>query len=711
MIQFSRMLLSQPLDTHYDNESEWAKKRDGYALVDVSAEVVRRLYPSDPWSGWGGARLSHDRTHYILPDGRPLLKSSIRRVFGQMQSEHRFLAAYLNVPNGQVKNFLNACRACTGATNNELIAVVGSKAAEGGGTWHRLFAIWMSFVCPMAIIDFYDYAEREDVWIHRTSRGAVYCQWIPAGVTTEYLKEIGYTIVIDDVWTPETGSGLIGRENLVNVDYSWKGVRDSDGFVPFLHPTETRKFSARAKTRVQSGCNCMVCRACKDCVEEYDHYVLLREFCSRLGHRAPCLGISFTSDLVELAEKKAHLLTQGSLKIEPEGARFLSALSEELALKLGMNKVFATLDLPKFQAFQRYNWDVSVDQGVRYPWLEGKVVLFVGVPASVIGVTQIKRIQGLQSPSMCDAVFYSTLAAWKQQYVSNCVYVPIGPQVVLKEFPDWQSTLRKVGNFFEYVKPETQVVVPDRKVDPFQRWRGSVYPPISFFPYVDTSMLLGPLIQRGDWNTGGILWSFYPEEGYLRVGPFMEDKWRSSIWVKGGVWCPLVQCLHHQKFYGQMNAGFPYPWDMTAIEIECYENRNKFTHRYLRAHWKKKTFFNNTLLNSYVPGTGVPYVVFLRHQDEFELGPNSILLRKPMSHPAFSQGMVYEAWKKLRKNYYDMPQICRLVMTDTAMMGGVGDGISVEWQEELKEVERGLRELFEKEPNGQQDYGYDSGHF
>jgi hypothetical protein len=695
------MLLSQPLDTHYDKDDEWAKKRDGYVLVDVSAEAVRRMYPADPWSSWGGARLSHDRTHYILPDGRPLLKSSIRRVFGQMQSEHRFLAAYLNMPNGQVKNFLNACRACTNATNNELIAVVGSKAAEGGGVWHRLFAIWMSFVSPMTIIDFYDYAEREDVWIHRTSRGAVYCQWIPAGVTTEYLKEIGYTIVIDDVWTPETGSGLTGRENLVNVDYSWKGVKDDDGFVPFLHPTETRKFSAPVKNKVYSGCNCLVCRICKDCVEEYDHYVLLREFCSRLGHRAPCLGISFTSDLVELAEKKAHLLTQGQLKVEPEDARFLSALSEELALKLGMNKVFVTLDLPKFQSFQRYHWDVSTDQGVRYPWLEGKIVLFVGVPASVIGVTQIKRIQGLQSPSMCDAVFYSTLDAWKQQYVTNCVYVPIGPQLVLREFPDWQSTLRKVGNFFEYVKPETQVLVPDRKVEPYQKWRDSIYSPISFFPYVETSLLSCPIVHRGEWESGGILFSFYPEEGFLRCVPFLLERWRSSIWVKGNRWCPLSECVHREHFYGQLYAGVPYPWDMTSQEIERYEDKRQFPQRFLRALWKEKKVLTKKFLGAKVPGFSYTYQRLIQNQQEFDLGPENVLLRRAISHPAFSQGMIYETWRKMRNNYHAFSEFQRfIVMSETSVSK---NGLSVQWQQELSVLEQELTELFATQSDYQEE--------
>jgi len=518
----------------------------------------------------------------------------------------------------------------------------------------------------------------------------------------EYLKEHGYTIVIDDVWTPETGSGLLGRENLVNVDYSWKGVKDGDGFVPFLHSTETRKFSSSAKTKVQSGCNCLVCRVCRSCVDEYDHYVLLREFCSRLGHRAPCLGISFTSDLVELAEKKAHLLTQGSLKVEPEDARFLSALSEELALKLGMNKVFVTLDLPKFQSFQRYHWDVSVDQGVRYPWLEGKIVLFVGVPASVIGVTQIKRIQGLQSPSMCDAVFYSTLDAWKQQYVTNCVYVPIGPQLVLREFPDWQSTLRKVGNFFEYVKPETQVLIPDRKVEPYQKWRDSLYSPISFFPYVETSLLVCPIVQRGEWESGGTLYSFYPEEGFSRCVPFVLERWRSSIWVKGKKWCPLSECVHRERFSGQLYAGVQYPWDMTSQEIERYEDKRQFPQRYLRALWKEKKVLTKKLLSSKVPGLSNTFQRLIENQQEFDLGPESVLLRRSVCHPAFSQGMIYETWRKMRNNYHAFSDFQRFIAVSETSVSK--NGISVEWQQELSVLEKELTELFAAQPDYQEEY-------
>jgi len=365
-----------------------------------------------------------------------------------------------------------------------MIAVVGSKAAEGGGVWHKLFVVWLATVCPTAMVHFFDYQEREDVWIYEHSRGKIYCEWIVGGVTVDSLLAYGYTTIIDDIWSPETGTGLQGREKiqaLPGIHFSWKGMKETRDYEPFLHAVETRCFSALPKEKVKGGCECPVCEQCKKCSTTFDSYLLLREFCSRLGHKAPCFGVSFTADLVELAEKKAELLTTGQMEVLPEDARFLTALSEEIVLKQRFNRVVVEEGVAEFEVFQRFRWENSSFSGKQYPWLEGKHVLFCGVPASVIGTTKVKRMPGPQSPGLCDAVFVSSVQAWKQQYVANCVYAPENPSVVLKEFPDWTFTVRKILNFYEYVKKEEKKEPVQVWGEPHQLYRGSKYLALPFF--------------------------------------------------------------------------------------------------------------------------------------------------------------------------------------------------------------------------------------
>lgn len=663
------MKLFQPLDTDYVLGEEWNRKKDGYMLPDTTRESVQRLSPGKKWSEWGGLRLSHDRTHYVLPTGEPLLLSTIRRHMGTMTTPHRLLSSYMAIPNGQVKNFLVACRTVLAVTNHEMIAVVGSKAAEGGGTWHKLFAVWLSIICPTALIHFYDYQEREDTWIYEHERGKILCEWIAEGVTVDALLTYGYTVVIDDVWSPETGVGLQGRDKIHQdsrgIHYSWKGRRDAQDYEPFLHSEETRFFSAPSLNLVKGGCECPVCVQCKKCSRTFDSFLLLREFCSRLGHKAPCFGVSFTADLVELAEKKAELLTTGQMRALPEDARFLTALSEEVVLKQRFDRVRIEEGVPSFEVFQRFRWDQSPMMGKSYPWLEGKYVLFCGVPSSVIGVTKVKRMPGPQSPGLCDAVFLSSLQSWKQQFVANCVYVPENPSVVLREFPDWTFSARKVLNFYEYVKKEEKKEIVQIWSEPHQYHRGTKLIPLPFFPYVDSSLLRVPLRERTQWGVGGELFSLAPKDGHLEVVAFQPMMWRSSLWVREEKWCPVKDCLEFISFPGQMSTSIALPWDMLPQEVEDVEKRwDGGAQKLLRQKWEKKEALGQVFMKGEVKvqSRKLPMQMFqyIREQEEFVL-QDGYLVRKVTAHPAFSEGILWDTWRKLRRNYMAYSQIKTLM--------------------------------------------------
>jgi len=391
----------------------------------------------------------------------------------------------------------------------------------------------------------------------------------------------------------------------------------------------------------------------------------LREFCSRLGHKAPCFGVSFSADLVELAEKKAQMLTTGQCEVLPEDARFLTAISEELLFKQTLSKVYLEDAPASFVAFSRYYWDLKQKKESVYPWLEGKSVLFCGVSATVVSHTKIKKIAGPQSPGMCDVAFYSGLDSWRQNYVSSFAYVPVNPQVVSKEFPDWRATSRKVMNFYEYVKVEEKKEPVFVSIEPVQIYKGNKYHPLSFFPYVDSSICSCPLRVRGKWEEGGQLFSVEMRNAVLHVIDFRPELWRSSLWIKGDVWQPLSQCVHLESFVGQMPTSLLLPWDMLPQEIEQRETLyDGGAQARLRHMWEEDRVVEDVFLRQQVKVLGRKHPIqmkdFVREQKEFDLVERR-LIRRVSAHPAFSRGYVWDTWRKLRQNYMSYDQFKKLM--------------------------------------------------
>jgi hypothetical protein len=268
-------------------DSVFTRKREGVE-VECRLDVDwSRIYPGTRWSTWGGIRMSMDRAYYVLPDRSAILKSTIRRIAGRTDlDEHLWLHRMFTFPNGQVKNFVNACRASFGLGRKMCtVAVVGSKAREGGGTWHRLFAAYLSSLYEEVWIDFYDPAETPSYWQLVTSTSKVTCQWIVEEVQPTMVQD--YDIIIDDVWYD-------GRPGLVKElsHGSLKGSYLSEGYLPFLHPTETRKIVAPCSS-YKSPCLCMLCQELAKCSRDFEQYQTLRMMCSRLGHNTSCEAAFF----------------------------------------------------------------------------------------------------------------------------------------------------------------------------------------------------------------------------------------------------------------------------------------------------------------------------------------------------------------------------------------------------------------------------------
>lgn len=547
------MHLVQPLDVYHNSEADWYRLKDGVRLPLTTSEAVSRLCRGRPWAGWGGVRLSHDHTHYVLPSGRPLLQSTVRRQIGTNDTPHKLLSTYLAIPNGQVKNFLNACRAAASLQGLARVAILGSKAAEGGGIWHKYFALWLAHRCTHVIVDFYDPNERpvEDHFMMGDT--FVSCEWIQDKATPESIRALGYNCVVDDVWTYEQGSGLVW-DDWAPAHFSFKGTNiETQNYEPFLHPTETRYFSHFPLNVVTQGCCCPVCVVCKACSCDYEDYLLLRLFCSRLGHDYPCLGVSFQNDLAVVSKLVRDLMSLPQVPIKSMVMlRALTSVSEEVGVRV-QGEFARQGGNPHFQPFRRFDPKTVSANIPEYQWIRGKTVLFVGVPSTILGKTDVKTILGLQSPQSVDVTFYSGIEAMKMQIVSKVVYLPVQPALMLQSFPDWEATGRQISYFREYVQFESPKEVMLDFKRPSQRRYDSgkklyVYlPPLRLFPYLDTTLLIKPLVDRPMKGkpagfctidrAGG------NHQGWFKLVPYKPERWRHSIAFNETGWCKVIDVM------------------------------------------------------------------------------------------------------------------------------------------------------------------------
>jgi len=241
----------------------------------------------------------------------------------------------------------------------------------------------------------------------------------------------------------------------------------------------------------------------------------------------------------------------------------------------------------------------------------------------------------------------------------------VNPQVVSKEFPDWRATSRKIMNFYEYVKVEEKKESVCVSTEPVQIYKGSKYHPLSFFPYVDSSILPCPLRVRGKWEEGGQLFSVEMRSTVLHVIDFRPELWRSSLWIKGDVWQPLSQCVHLESFVGQMPTSLMLPWDMLPQEIEqrelLYDGGAQVKLRHI---WEEEEVVDDVFLRQQVKVLGRKHPIqmkdFIREQKEFDLVERR-LVRRVSAHPAFSRGYVWDSWRKLRQNFMSYDQYKKLM--------------------------------------------------
>jgi hypothetical protein len=424
----------------------------------VDPRWIKRIYGDVPWAEWGGVQFNDFRTGFVLPNGERLLFMKVLRVLGRTTAAvpaYSLMERLMTFPNGQVKNFLVACRTLVGSGQAVRICVKGSRGQQGGGLWHRYFALYASFFYDTVVIDFFDPNEIAMEWT--LPQPQISCQWFPQ----VYLGDgTGYDCIIDDAWVPEIGVQPFLPKSAM---WSLKGRDDSEvPFVPYLHTGETRCFS-QAGRKYQSPCPCMVCKAIGECSESYTQYLFLRTICLRLGHATSCgkeipasFDVQAVGDVLRLLESNPTVEVSSS-----SVARAVMALSEEMGLRFRTAVVVAQQRQvnPSFTPLVHREGAVQQQQGddhLQFPWLRGKRVAFAGVDPSLLGTTPISRM------TPAEVVFVKDLTSWDMSSGTPMVYCPVDPSSVQTYYPQYQASGRLIFGYREYVlQPD---IVPPQTV-------------------------------------------------------------------------------------------------------------------------------------------------------------------------------------------------------------------------------------------------------
>jgi len=552
-------------------DSPFTRCREGVELPQTTKEAIRRLYPGDEWGDWGGIRMSTDRTVFVLPDSKPVRRTTIQRVLGETDTPIHLLVSYMTIPNGQVKNFLNACRACVNVAGPVRVAVAGSKSMEGGGLWHKYFALWLSMRSNSVVIDFYDPAEKRNEWDLELWGTTISCEWIPEKVTYVGLLQQGYDVIVDDVWTFEEGPGLKLKKEYPE-HYSLKGRPDSEGFVPFLHSTETRKFSHQPPVSKLGGCRCMLCRVCKECSTTWDSYVMLRHLCSRLGGDTSCFGVSFAKELELVGVIHKLILSQPVMEIKSDAVlRAIMSISEEIGLTVSDRFAQYNPDgVPTFIPMGRYEKrKIRAEQN--YEWLQDKRVLFCGVSSTVLGTTRLNRVK-YDGDGECDVVFVNGPDVWTQRLSAPIVYAPMTVNEVHEVFPDWRATGRKVGSYNEFVRVVDEALKPVVLAKPRIEGPVSTTSSKSLFPYIHSD--LKPLSYRKQMTVGKP-YAVKVYQGQLWTTPFKGGDWSEIIIIQDQEWGLLRNNMHlFPKTYDAFKVAWGWiPWNMSSGEFVDLEKK------------------------------------------------------------------------------------------------------------------------------------------
>jgi len=420
-------------------------KHNGSIIYDMAPDVWERMYPQVPFSEY--LTQPYRTVGIEKKDGRILTNLAVKRLLKSVARVewYEILARYTTMPNGQVKNFLVACRTYLGGKGKVRICLRGSKSGQGGGIWHIYYGALLLRKDQEVVIDCFDDSEVTDRVTHVWEGKKLTMNWISSKYDGDGL---GYDVFIDDAWVPEHGiQKVVPRSEY----WSLKGVKTSIGYVPFLHEQETRLFSHN-KEAIPVECQCMVCTVCAQSVTDYGQYEAIRAMLSVFGHEVQCITGAYAHyDLVVKGHVLRHVLTHPSSQVfKPAEMRASIVLQNELPLQhpTPLTLQYDPARETKPQAL-KHGKGFKVTKHVEiYRWLEGRRVGFFGVSPSILGSTKIHNIRNSAalSKETVEVAFFSTMESMDMASCAPVVYLPIG-NVPLSP---WKPTGRSIDKFLEY---------------------------------------------------------------------------------------------------------------------------------------------------------------------------------------------------------------------------------------------------------------------
>lgn len=427
---------------------------DGYTIPVVKHDGYKRIYDGTPFADWGDFELDFSGT-YATNGEKRLFSSTVRRLIQEQDAD--FIEAFARmkyVPNGQLKNFLVACRTFYSLGPSFHVAVVGSKSQEGSGSWHKYLAYFLSEGRKEVSIDFIDPNEIENQWTCDINGCSITCRWIPDAVESGMVS--GYDAVSSDVWSYDQKTSWGVPDVPV---YSLKGGHAD--YVPYLHYSETRLFS-NPPSAFAVKCPCMVCQACSKCVTNWCSFVFLRTLSARLGCPSRCRGIKWVYDQNALSEIRQEILTGAGVDRLPSNYRYILALSTEEAIQMG-ERTFIRGN--KIRRLDPRTSEVKLIRQDVFTGLEGKNIAFVGVSPTVLGSTPCHAFDLSNSHRAFtdyDVMFVSNVSSWLLSFKSDMVFCPDRPDIIEKVLVDWKWTGHMISEFYQYVMV-TAPIQPVRK--------------------------------------------------------------------------------------------------------------------------------------------------------------------------------------------------------------------------------------------------------
>jgi hypothetical protein len=357
---------------------------------------------------------------------------------------YQLLERACSIPNGQVKNFLVACRTLSPPKSDVRVVLKGSKASQGGGIWHKYYACYLALFHSKVEIDAFDVCEIDEVSQLTFNGSSIFIRSM-----SRFYEGDGseYDVIVDDAYL--RGVGVVP---MIPKCPNWSLKVHVPDAIPFLHVTESRDFSHKPREFYRSDCECMVCRVSAQCVDTCEQFTWLRGLTAVMGHRL-CEGSVVTKDVEAKHVMLRRILMEAQVEmVRGSDHRAVLSLREEInVVPVAANIVKYASGPPTdhFHVHKKGFLNTIETEQARYPWLEGKRVMFVGVTSAILGATRVHRGTGYVTDM--DSVFCGSIEAALQSQVCRSLYVIITPKEVPVKFPGWVLTGKAVSSFREIV--------------------------------------------------------------------------------------------------------------------------------------------------------------------------------------------------------------------------------------------------------------------